>query len=110
MASDQRNNREALEELARRTRRGPAVEAVRAGQAVLVAGLRRRVPVRTGRLLSSVRASRVGIGAHSVGGAVSVSTRYAAAVEKLDHYLAETARGDGPAALAAMAAVIMRGL
>jgi len=82
-----------------------AVEAVKAGQAVIEQGLRSRVPVRRGNLKRSIHSTKVGIGKTSVGGFVVVGTDHALAVEFGPHarpFIRPTVAIDGPKAEAAM--------
>ena len=91
------------------------VEAVKAGQKVLVAGMQRRCPVGKGPLRKSIHATRVGVGRTSAGGSVVVGTKHAIPVEFGTIHRAETpfvrptAEADGPKAEAEMIRVIKRG-
>lgn len=87
-------------------------DAIRAGQKVIEVGLARRCPVGdTGRLKRSIRKTAIRMGKRSMGGAVVVGTGYSYAVEFGPHprpFVLRTREEDGPAALAAMAAVLER--
>lgn len=86
-----------------------AIEAVKAGQRVIEAGMESRCPVRTRALLRSIHSTRVGVGRDRVGGAVVVGTDHALAVEYGPHrrpFVRPTAANDGPKAEAAMAKVL----
>lgn len=107
---------QALRRLTDRYRGQLAVDAVRAGQAVILDGMRRRCPVGpTHRLYASIHATRVRAGRRSAGGAVIVGTDHAIPVEfgtihmRAHPFVRPTAAVDGPRAEAAMAAVLSRG-
>lgn len=87
-----------------------AVKAVKIGQAIILAGMKKRCPVGpTHKLSRSIHATKVGVGSHSVGGAVVVGTAHALAVEfgtahnRAHPFVRPTAAIDGPRAEAAMA-------
>lgn len=93
--------------------RRAVVPAVKAGQAVLLAGMVRRCPRSSHKLVRSIHATRVGIGSHSAGGAVVVGTRYALAVEYGPHkrpFVGPTKHQDGPKAERAMARELLKRL
>jgi hypothetical protein len=88
------------------------LQAIKAGQRVILAGLRRRCPVGdTGALKRSIHATAIRSGRSSMGGAVVVGTGYSYAVEFGPHphpFVMKTKEEDGPNAEQAMAAVIKR--
>lgn len=86
-----------------------AAPAVRAGQALLAAGMRKRCPVATGRLRRSIAATKVGASREFVGGYVVASAHYAAAAEANHPFANPTARHDGPRARDAMARALLGG-
>lgn len=88
------------------------VQAIKAGQQVILAGLRRRCPVGdSGALLRSIHRTAIRSGKTSMGGAVVVGTGYSYAVEFGPHprpFVLKTKEQDGPRAEQAMADVIRR--
>ncbi len=104
-------NRSELRRIVGPAVRKAVVPAVKAGQAVLLAGLLRRCPKSTRRLVGSIHATRIGVGKSSAGGAVVVGTRYALAVEYGPHrrpFVGPTKHQDGPKAEKAMERELMR--
>lgn len=100
-------NLSELRKLARPAVVAAAIEAVKAGQAVIEAGLQSRAPVRTHALRNSIHSTAVGVGKTSVGGFVVVGTDHALAVEYGPHprpFIRPTLAADGPKAEAAMMA------
>lgn len=101
-------NLKVLEDLSKRLKTKVAVRAVHAGLDVLERGVKNRCPVGpTHRLYESIHQSKVGVGKHSVGGAVLVTAPFATIVEFTSHpFVRTTRRVDGPKAIEAMKSVI----
>ena len=104
-----------LKAFSARLRRGPAIEAVRAGLAVLEAGVKRRCPVgATHELENSIHIVGPKADAQGVHGAVVVSSDHALAVEYGTHkeaaqpFVRPTLDIDGPRALAVMNEMLRR--
>lgn len=98
-------NLDELRKLVRPAVVSAAIDAVKAGQAVIESGLKARAPVRRGDLRRSIHSTKVGIGRASVGGYVNVGTDHAVVVEYGPHprpFVRTTAAADGPKAETAM--------
>lgn len=90
---------------------------MRAGQAVILSGMRARCPIgATHRLYESIHATAVRSGPRSVGGGVVAGTDHAYFAEygtihtHAHPFVRNTASVDGPRAESAMAAVLLGGL
>jgi hypothetical protein len=109
MSASRSSNVAELRRIVAPVRTSLAVRAVKAGLDVLADGLRKRCPVgKTHKLYRSIKVTRVGVGKSSVGGGVTVGTKYAAAVEAKTHFIRNTAEQDGPRAERAMMEVLSR--
>lgn len=109
MSRTSAENRANLRKWAEEARRRAAVEAVRAGQAVIASGLRSRCPAGAARkILGTIRPTAIGSNPGFVGGFVIVASPLASRVEARHPFVAPTSRVDGPRALKAMVATLER--
>jgi hypothetical protein len=114
MASVRSENLKELRRITAELRKGVAVRAVESGQAVLVGGLQRRVPVRTGKLRGTIKALKVVVRVKRVRGKVTaggktrqgIAQEYGTAHNRAHPYWYPTLRIDGPRAESAMMEVM----
>ena len=92
-----------------------ARKAVKAGQAILQAGMLQRCPIYRGDLRRSIHSTRVKAGRHSVGGGVVASSRHAVPLEfgtihmRGHPFVRPTRDIDGPKAERVMARILRDG-
>lgn len=108
MPSENAANRSELERWSARLRR-QAKPAVRAGQAVIADGLRRRCPKDAPGLAASIEARAVGDNREFVGGFIVVNHPGTRRAERRRPFILPTFEQDGPRAVRAMMDVLKRG-
>lgn len=88
-----------------------AIDAIQAGQSIIEAGMKQRVPVRRGSLRKSIHSTKVRTTAKRVSGSVVATSPHALYVEySPDHepFVRPTLQQDGPRARQAMIATLKK--